>query len=90
MAGFPRFEFASQVLASRRAQFGDDAGMLRGEPALKFVERFDGRENGGGDFNRFRFHGGSLRRLGRNGKSFSFHCFSHCGGATIGVGKRMG
>src|ERR1017187_5130910 len=47
-AGFPRFEFASHVLPSRRAQFADDAGMLRGEPVMKLVERFDGGENGGG------------------------------------------
>jgi hypothetical protein len=76
MAGFPGFEFASHIFPSRRAQFGDDAGMLRGEPVLKFVERFDGGENGGGDFNGFRFHGGSLARLARNGKSFPFHGFS--------------
>jgi hypothetical protein len=44
--------------------------LLRGEPVLQFVERFDGRENGGGDFNGFRFHGGSLARLAGNGRSF--------------------
>ena len=73
MAGFPWFEFAGHILPSRRAQFGDDAGMLRGEPVLKLVERFDGRENGGRDFNGFRFHGGNLSWLAGKGKGFSLH-----------------
>jgi hypothetical protein len=46
--------------------------MLRGEPVLKFVERLDGRENGGGDFNGFRFHGGNLSWFAGNGKGFLF------------------
>jgi len=70
-AGFPRFELARHVLPSRRAQFGDDAGMLRGEPILKLVERFDGRENDGGDFNGFRFHGGNLSWLVGQDTGFS-------------------
>jgi hypothetical protein len=72
VARFPGFEFASHVLPPRRAQFGDDAGMLRGEPVLKFVERFDGRENGGGDFNGIHFHGGKLSRFDGKGKGFLF------------------
>jgi hypothetical protein len=63
--------------------------MLRGEPILKFVERFDGRENGGGDFNGFRFHGGSLSRFAGKGKGFPFHGFSgntYFAGAGVGVG----
>ena len=75
MAGFPRFKFAGHVLSSRRAQFGDDAGLLRRQPILKLVERFEGRENGGGDFNGFRFHGGSLARFAWKGKGFPFHGF---------------
>ena len=77
MAGFPRFEFASHVLPSRRAQFADDAGMLRGEPVMKLVERFDGGENGGGDFNGFRFHGGSLARFAGKGKGFPLSQFQN-------------
>ena|ERR1017187_4511542 len=51
VVGFPRFEFAGHVVPPpRRAQFGDDAGMLCREPVPKLVKRFDGRENGGGDF----------------------------------------
>ena len=75
MAGFPRFKFAGHVFAPRRPQFGDNARMLRREPVLKLVERFDGRENSGGNFNGFRFHGGSLSRLAGNGKRFSLHGF---------------
>jgi hypothetical protein len=75
VAGFPGFEFAGHVFAPRRAQFGDDAGMLCGQPVLKLVESFDGRENGGGDFNGFPFHGGSLSRFARKGKSFPLHGF---------------
>ena len=56
MAGFPGFEFAGQVLPSRRPQFRDDIRMLRGEPVLKFVQRLDGGEDSGGDGNGFRFH----------------------------------
>jgi hypothetical protein len=73
VAGFPGFEFAGQVLPSRRPQFRDDFRILRGEPVLKFVQRLDGREDGGGDFNGFRFHGGSLSRFAGKGKSFPFH-----------------
>ena len=76
MASFPRFEFTSHVFAPRRAQFGDDVRILCREPVLKLVESFDGRENGGGNFNGFRFHSGSLSRLAGNGKSFSLHGFS--------------
>ena len=95
MAGFPGFEFASHVLPPRRAQFGDDAGMLRGEPVLKLVEGFDGRENGGGNFNGFRFHAGNLSRLAGKGKSFPFHGFFRSnyfagGAAGVGVGVDAG
>jgi len=76
VTGFPGFEFARHVFPPRPAQFGDDAGMLRGKPVLKLVERFDGRENGGGNFNGFRFHAGSLSRFAENGKDFPFHGFS--------------
>jgi hypothetical protein len=75
VAGFPGFEFASHVFPPCHPQFSDDAGMLRGQPILKFVERFDGRENGGGDFNGFRFHGVSLSRFARKGKGFPLHGF---------------
>ena len=46
--------------------------MLRGEPVLKFVQRLDRREDGGGDGNDFRFHGCSLWTGYRapNGKDF--------------------
>ncbi len=70
VAGFPRFEFAGQVLPPRCAQFADDSGMLCGQPVLKFVERFDGRKNGGGDFNSFRFHVGFLSRLAGKRQGF--------------------
>ena len=85
MAGFPRFEFAGRIFAPRRAQFGDDAGMPGGEPVLKFVESFNGRENGDGDFNGFRLHGGSISRFAGNGKSFSFQGFasSDCGAQRV-------
>jgi len=76
VAGFPRFEVAGHVFAPRRAQFGDDVGMLRGEPVLKLIEGFDGRENGRRDFNGFRFHGCNLSWLAGNGKGFPFHDFS--------------
>lgn len=79
MAGFPRFEFTSHVFAPRRAQFGDDVRILCREPVLKLVESFDGRENGGRNFNDFRFHRGSLPRLAGNGKSFWLHGFSEAG-----------
>ena len=76
MAWFPDLEFAGPIFAPRRAQLGDDAGMLRGKPVLKFVERFDRRENGGGDFNGFRFHVGSLTQFARIGKGiFRFMVF---------------
>ena len=72
MAGFPGFEFAGQVLPSRRPQFRDDFRILRGEPVLKFVQRLDGREDGGGDFNGFHFHGNNLSRLNGKRKGFLF------------------
>jgi hypothetical protein len=75
VAGFPRFELASHVFPSRQPQFRGDSGMLRGQPVLKFVERFDGRENGGRDFNGFRFHGGSLTRIAGNSRSAAFVAF---------------
>ena len=76
VVGFPRFEFAGHVVPPpRRAQFGDDAGMLCREPVPKLVKRFDGRENGGGDFNGFRFHGGSLSRFIGKGKGFPLSPF---------------
>ena len=75
MAGFPRFEFTGHVFAPRHAQFGDDATILCREPVLKLVESFDGRENGGWNFNGFRFHSGSLSRFAGNGKCFSLHVF---------------
>ena len=75
MAGFPRFEFSSHVFAPRRAQFGDDAGMLCREPVLKLVESFDGRENGGGNFIGIRLHSGSLSRLAGNGRVFRFMAY---------------
>lgn len=90
MAGFPRFEFTGHVFAPRGAQFGDDARILCSEPVLKLVERFDGRENGGWDFNGFRFHRGSLSRLAGNGKSFSLHGFADGGGVAVGIGSRAG
>ena len=76
MTGFPWFEFASQVLPPRRAQFRDDFRILRGEPVLQFIQCLDRGEDGGGDFNGFRFHGGSLSRLAGNGKGFPLHGFS--------------
>jgi hypothetical protein len=79
---FPRFEFTGQVFAPRRAQFSDDDRILCGEPVLKLVERFDGRENGGGNFNGFRFHGGSLSRLAGNGEGF------HGSGFCLGGSSR--
>jgi hypothetical protein len=63
--------------------------MLRGEPVLKLVERFDGRENGGGDFNGFRFHGGNLSWLAGKGKGFPFPGFfrsNYFAGVVAGVG----
>lgn len=72
MAGFPGFEFAGQVLPSRRPQFRHYFWILRGEPVLKFVQRLDGREDSGGDFNGFQFHGGSLSRVAGKGKSLLF------------------
>jgi hypothetical protein len=73
MVRFPRFEFAGHVFAPRLAQFGDEERILCREPVLKLVEGFDGRENGGGNFNGFRFHGGSVSRLAGNGKVILFH-----------------
>ena len=75
MAGFPRFEFTGHVFAPRLAQFGDDGRILCCEPVLKLVESFDGRENGGWNFNGFRFHSGSLSRLAGNGTSFALRDF---------------
>ena len=90
MAGFPRFEFTGHVFAPRRAQFGDDVRILCREPVLKLIERFDGRENGGWNFNCFRFHSGSLSRLAGNGKIFLLHGFSAGGGVAVGVRRRAG
>ena len=67
MAGFPRFEFSSQILPPRLAQLGDDFRIPRREPVLQFVQRLDGRQNGRGNFNGFRFHGYSVSR-------FPFEC----------------
>jgi hypothetical protein len=75
VARFPSFEFTSHVFAPRRTQFGDDIRILCREPVLKLVESFDGRENGGGNFNGFPFRTGSLSRLAGNGKDFPFHGF---------------
>jgi hypothetical protein len=44
MAGFPRIEFPSQILAARFTQLGDDLGILRCQPVLQFIERFDRRK----------------------------------------------
>jgi hypothetical protein len=73
--GFPRFEFTGHVFAPRRAQLGDDVRILCREPVLKLVERFDGRENGGGNFNGSRFHNGSLSRLAGMAKIFRLMAF---------------
>jgi hypothetical protein len=66
--------------------------MLRGEPVLKLIEGFDGRENGRRDFNGFRFHGCNLSWLAGNGKGFPFHGFSRsnyfagvCGAGGVGA-----
>jgi hypothetical protein len=75
VAGFPRFEFTGHVFAPRRAQLGNDDGILCGEQVLKLIERSDGRENGGGNFNGFPFHGGILSRWAGDGKSFLFMAF---------------
>jgi hypothetical protein len=53
--------------------------ILRGEPVLKFVQRLDGREDGGGDFNGFRFHSSSLSRFAGKGKSFPFQGITQTG-----------
>ena len=86
MAGFPGSEFARQVLSSRGSQFRDDFRILRGKPVLKFVQRLDGRKDGGGDFNSFRFHGGSLSRFAGKGKSFPFHGITAYPGEDTWIG----
>ena len=40
MTRLPAFEFARLVFLAGIAQFRDDFGILRGEPVLKFVQRF--------------------------------------------------
>lgn len=60
MAGFPRFEFSSQILAARFAQLGDDLGILRCQPVLQFIERFDRRKYWHWDFDSVLRH---LRRV---------------------------
>jgi len=40
MTGLPTFEFARLVFLAGFAQFRHHFGILRGEPVLKFVERF--------------------------------------------------
>ena len=64
MAGRPGFEFTSDVFFPRLAQFGHDAGVLRGEPVLKFVERLHRREDGCGNFDCIRCHGIKLSVVG--------------------------
>ena len=41
MAGFPRLKFAGQILAARFAELGNDLGILRCQPVLQLIERFD-------------------------------------------------
>ena len=89
MAGFKGFEFAGQVLTSRRPQFRDECRILCGEPVLKFVQRLDGRENGGGDFNGFHFHGHSLSRFAGKGRIFPFHAME-CGEGGRGTAGGAG
>ena len=73
MAGVPGFEFASQVLPPRHPQFRDDFRMLRSKPVLKFVQCLDGREDTGGNFNGFDFHGSNVTRFNGKRKVFPLH-----------------
>jgi hypothetical protein len=60
-------EFAGHVFPPRFAQFSNDVRIRCRDSVLKLVERFDGRENGGGNFNGFPFHCVSLSRLAVKG-----------------------
>lgn len=60
MARFPRLKFASQILATRFAQLDNDLGVLRRQPVLQFIERFDGRKHWHRDFDTVLRHLGSV------------------------------
>lgn len=57
-ARFPRLKFASQILAARFAQLGNDLGVLPGQPVLQFIERFDRRKHWHWDFDSVLRHSG--------------------------------
>src|SRR5205085_4479812 len=59
MARFPRLKFASQILAARFVQLGNDLGVLRCQPVLQFIERFDRRKHWHWDFDSVLRHSGS-------------------------------
>jgi hypothetical protein len=60
MARFPCLKFASQILAARFTQLGNDLGVLRCQPILQFIERFDRRKHWHWDFDSVLRHSGSV------------------------------
>ena len=67
---FPGFELPGQVLLAGGTQISDELGILRRQPVLQFIQSFDGRENGRGDFDSFHFHGRSVSQFAPKGKCF--------------------
>jgi hypothetical protein len=45
MSGLPGFKFSFEVFLSGLAQFRHDAGVLRRQPIIELIKRFDRREH---------------------------------------------
>ena len=89
MARFPRLKLAAQILAARFAQLGNDLGVLRCQPVLQFIERFDRRKYWHWDFDSVLRHSGSVSagapESNRAGTRFGLRRFLAPAGASAGI-----
>jgi hypothetical protein len=61
MSGVPRLEFPRGIFLPGLAQFRHDSWILRRQPIVQLVQRFDGREHLFRDFDYFARHGVIVR-----------------------------
>lgn len=61
MSGRPRLEFSGNILLPRFSQFCHDSRILRREPVVQFIQRFDGRQHLFRDFDHFTCHAAIVR-----------------------------